>query len=401
MNNTNIEELVISCILQNEELIKDLYIKEECFTNPLNKKMIMFFKKHYANYGNLDLAHMVNCMTNEDSQRKLIDYCTNMIDSLAKPSKFYEYQELMEEQYRSNFLRNIASKFEKKEIDTDTFVEEIIKAQNETMMFNNDNGKISPDDMLERIRKKDKLLNLNRLHYLDKSIKIKRRTVNIIGARPSEGKSALALNLFCDYAKTYKCLYFNMEMTENEVFERMLGIESNQLIKDIIKPPNKEIEQKVRKTAIDIYNMKYEIVNGSKSIKSVRNKIIREQRDEHLIVFIDYVGYITTDKKGQSDKDRIGEIVRELNGLTKDYNCTIFVIAQINRNGSDMPTMVDLKDSGELEQTADTIILIHDPNKDDTSDIKDVKLIIPKCRSGKRNFSFGIEYNKATQRFTI
>ena len=79
----------------------------------------------------------------------------------------------------------------------------------------------------------------------------------------------------------------------------------------------------------------------------LKSKIIKEQRDEHLIVFIDYVGYITT-KAGQSDKDRIGEVTRELNNITKDYNCTIFLIAQINRNGSDVPTMQDLKDRGYL-----------------------------------------------------
>ena len=87
----------------------------------------------------------------------------------------------------------------------------------------------------------------------------------------------------------------------------------------------------------------------------------------------------------------------ELNNITKDYDCTIFLVAQINRNGSDTPTMQDLKDSGELEQTADTIILIHDENKEQNSDVKDIKFLIPKCRGGKRNVGIPIEFDKTKQ----
>ena len=126
-------------------------------------------------------------------------------------------------------------------------------------------------------------------------------------------------------------------------------------------------------------------------------EIIKEQREEHLIVFIDYVGYVTS-KAGLSDKDRIGEVTRELNNLTKDYNCTIFIIAQINRGGTDMPTMNDLKDSGELEQSADTIILINDPNKNNNDDTKVIELVIPKCRGAKRNVKLNIKYLKNMQR---
>ena len=396
----SIEDSLISCILLNENLINELYISEEFFVKPLNKKMINFLKKHYANYGNLDFAHMVNCIQTPQGKNDFMDYYTDKMDTIAHPSKFYEYQEQMQEEYRNMEINKAIERYESKELDKDTFVDKLNEIQNQSIMFSNNHNKVTPDEMISKIRSKDKLLQLNRLKRLDQHIKLKRKTINIIGARPSEGKSALSLNLFCDYAKTYKCLYFNMEMTEAEVYERMLGIESNMLIKDIVNPVSEGQEQIIKKTAIDIFNMKYEIVNGSKSIKSIKSKIIKEQRDEHLIVFIDYVGYVTN-KAGQSDKDRIGEIVRELNGITKDYDCTIFCVAQINRNGTDVPTMQDLKDSGELEQSADTIILIHDPNKQDTSSIKNIRLVVPKCRGSKRNVYLEAQYDKERQRFEI
>ena len=63
--------------------------------------------------------------------------------------------------------------------------------------------------MIYMIRNREKTINFKRFKALNEKLKIKKKTVNVIGARPSEGKSALALNLFCDLAKEYKCIYFN------------------------------------------------------------------------------------------------------------------------------------------------------------------------------------------------
>ena len=261
-------------------------------------------------------------------------------------------------------------------------------------------NKKTPEEMIYMIRNREKIIEFDRFKKLNEKLKIKKKTVNVIGARPSEGKSALALNLFCDLAKKYKCLYFNMEMTEEEVYERMLGIESDITIKDINIPQSEYQDKIILEIANKIYNFKYEVINGSKTVQSIKNKIIKEQREEHTIVFIDYTGYIVG-KQGQNDRERIGEAVRELNNITKDYDCTIFLIAQINRNGSDIPTMQDLKDSGEIEQTADTIILIHDDNKENNIDVKEVGLLIPKCRGGKRNIRIPVIFNKPKQRFEV
>ena len=180
----------------------------------------------------------------------------------------------------------------------------------------------------------------------------------------------------------------------------MLGIESNLPIETVLHPTTEVQNVKIDTAANAIYDLNYEVVQGSKTIKSIKSKIIREQRDGHLIVFIDYVGYVKG-KVNQNDRERIGEIVREFNDITKDYNCTIFLVAQINRNGSDKPTMQDLKDSGELEQTADTIILIHDQHPEITKSVKPIDLMIPKCRGGKRNIAILAEYDKERQRMEI
>ena len=399
MKQYDIENSLISCILQKHDLINELYVELDVFNNNLNKRMILFFRGIYDKYKSLDLTLMVNELKDTKQQEQLISYYTEMIMLEPIPSLFYDYQEQLITQYKDNKIRTQIDLFKNNKLSSEELLEEVNKIQNELVITKQKN-KVTPDEMLAMIRNQEKTIIFPRLWALNEKLRIKKKTVNVIGARPSEGKSALGLNLFCDLAKSYKCLYFNMEMTEAEVYERMLGIEADIPIKDIIKPQTEYQDNIIKETANKIYGYKYEVVNGSKTLSSMRSKIIKEQREEHLIVFVDYVGYIVG-KQGESDKDRIGNAVRELNNITKDYDCTIFLIAQINRNGSDVPTMQDLKDSGEIEQTADTIILIHDENKDSKEDIKEIGFLIPKCRSGKRNIRIAVEYNKTKQRMSI
>lgn len=399
MKQYDLEDAIFSCIFQRPKLIEELFIELECFKKPLNKRIILFLKNFYQKYKCLDLSLMLSELSSETSKDSFIQFYMEVLDLEPSPSLFYQYQQKLIDEHKDDLIKHEIKKFSDNKITIDSLVESINKISNEVMIIKQNNKK-TPEEMLKMIRNRNKLIEFNRFKALNEKLKIKKRTVNVIGARPSEGKSALAINLFCDLAKSYKCLYFNMEMTEEEVYERMLAIESDIPIANVISPVTEYQNNIIKETANRIYNYKYEVINGSKTILSMKNKIVKEQREEHLIVFVDYAGYIVG-KQGQSDRERIGEAVREINNITKDYDCTIFLIAQINRNGSDIPTMQDLKDSGEIEQTADTIILIHDDNKENNADIKKINFLIPKCRGGKRNVKIPVEYNKSKQRMEV
>lgn len=399
MKQYDLEDAVISCIVQKHNFINELFVSIECFKNPKNKRLLVLLKKAYQEYNTLDLNLLLTEIPSDYEKNFIIERYIELDCLVPDPSLFYEYQQKLIDRHKDEKIKFEIKKYTDKKMKLDELVENINKVSNEVLVIRGNNKK-TPDEMLKMIRNREKVILFPRFWALNEKLRIKKRTVNVIGARPSEGKSALAINLFCDLAKEYKCIYFNMEMTEEEVYERMISIESNITIADVNKPQTEYQNNKIIETANKIYNYKYEVINGSKTVQSMKNKIIREQKDGHLIVFIDYIGYVVG-KKGQNDRERIGEAVRELNNITKDYDCTIFLIAQINRNGDNEPTMQDLKDSGEIEQTADTIILIHDKNKTNNSDVKEIDLLIPKCRGGKRNIRIPIEFNKPKQRMEV
>lgn len=395
MKQFDIEQYILASIVLKPSLINELYIDTNCFSDDYHKWLIAFFKEAYDRFKQLDPIVLTNAIKDDNSKKKFIVYFNELQELIAVPSSFYEYQQMLVDYKKESLIKGQIKSFEKKNITSDELYESMTTIINDTMIIKQEN-KVSPEEMIGMIRNKDKLLEFDKFRAFNEKLHFKKKTINVIGARPSEGKSALALNLFCDLVKTYKCLYFNMEMTEVEVYERMLAIEGGFTIQDINKPVTEYQDKKIQEIAKKIYSYKYEVINGSKTVKAIKNKIIREQREGHVIVFIDYIGYIVG-KKGQNDRERIGEAIRELNNITKDYNCTIFVIAQINRQGTDVPTMQDLKDSGELEQTADTIILIHDQNKNDNQDIKEINLVVPKCRGAKRNVRLETTFDKPKQ----
>ncbi len=397
----SLEEQIIACIFNKEALINELFIDEKCFQNPQNRKIINFLKKEYKERKTLDYQIIYQDFPTEERQMNFLKYYSRIIDEyIPIASNFYSYQERLQESYRDIQIDNLIKKYDNHLIEREELINKIREIDNENLYLKKKNNKKTPEEMLKIIRTTEKQIKFDRLNKINSKLYLKENTINVIAARPSEGKSALALNMFCDLSKNYKCLYFNLEMTEPEIYERMLGIESSIPIENIKEPKTNYQNEKIKEYASKIYNYNYEVVNGSKSINSIMTKIIKEQREEHLIVFIDYIGYVTS-KYGMSDKDRIGEITRELNNLTKDYNCTIFIVAQINRSGTDNPTMEDLKDSGELEQSADTIILINDPDKQNNESTKDINLLIPKCRGAKRNFGLKVRYFKESQQMEV
>ena len=407
--NYELEDAMLACLLLKPSLVDEIYINDVVFMNPLNRKMLVYFKDFYRKNKNLDLTLMVNNIPNKESQAKFIDYIVPISNSIASTAAFYSYQEQLQEKYKNNQISQIVQKYIEHQINKDELIDEINDIQSQNLTIVNV-GKKNRNEILELIRKQNKFLQFERFSKLTKELNFKTNTVNLIAARPSEGKSALALNLFLDLAKNYKCLYFNLEMTEVEVYERLVGIESAIPISDIRTPQTQFQDAKIIESIDKICSLNYQIINRSQNIKSIKSKIIKEQRDEHLIVFVDYVGYVQN-KWGQSDKDRIGEVVREFNNITKDYDCTIFLVAQINRNGVKRvgedknpppPIMEDLKDSGELEQTADTIMMIYDPYSVTSKSVeKDIKILIPKARGAKRNVAIEIHYNKLNQRMEI
>ena len=192
----------------------------------------------------------------------------------------------------------------------------------------------------------------------------------ILAARPKIGKTAFAAEVAENVARTGKTVcFFSQEMECTEVYERILsknsGIPMNTLIdkrfKDKTRPEsarNRELLE-ISKAIDDIYNLPLKINDTpSLSVNDIRLEC-RMVQNLGLIV-IDYLQLMRSDKKCENRNQEVGSICRDLKCLAGELNVPILCLSQLNRVSDEnkRPSPTDLRDSGEIEQSCNKLILM-------------------------------------------
>ena len=179
----------------------------------------------------------------------------------------------------------------------------------------------------------------------------------IIAGRPSMGKTSFALNLI--YNLTYHlCLpvyLFSLEMSKNEILDKLIALISNINIQTIQKKffTDKQwgnIQQtcnRLAQTSLFIND------NGYSSIDYIKQQC-KEHKIYDQIIIIDYLQLIQVEKEDIKNRSQeIGNITRTLKLLAQQINSTIFVLSQLNRNienrSNKRPLLSDLRESGCID----------------------------------------------------
>ena len=216
-----------------------------------------------------------------------------------------------------------------------------------------------------------------------------------VAARPSMGKTALCLNMaqYMAFKKDYSVAIFSLEMSKNQLMNRLLSMES------------KVNSQNIRTGSLkdDDWSSLIEsagIIGGSKlmiddtpgiTVSEMRSKC-RKYKLEHGmdVVFIDYLQMMSSaSRKSDSRQQEISEITRSLKALARELDVPIVVLSQLSRlpdqRASDhRPVLSDLRESGSIEQDADVVMFIYrDDYYNRDSERKGIaEIIIAKQRNG-------------------
>lgn len=387
-----IEQSILSVLLMNDYLIKECELDYKEFNIPMHQTIYIAIKNVLEKYNVIDLALIQEeCKGIGDMTTYIID----LMDAYVTSGSLHVYISKLREFNTTKEIEELTKQLRDKEIDLNKFAEEVRKLEI-NVTDTTDTNMLSSEEIIDLICTSNSELEFNKFAWLQDKVRFIERTVNIISARTSVGKSAFSLNLANDLADKYKVLYINMEMTEKELYQRLVSINANVPIEDFTNL-SQEQKNRVINAVNKISKKKIKIYNGSKSVNGLRKIFNRECKKEHCIAFIDYVGYVTTGKN-QNDRERIGEAVRQIQLMSKDYGVTVFLVAQINRDGQKAPTLTHLKDSGELEQTGHVVIMLHNPDKDISNQTPIYDIIIAKNRSGKKG-KIKTLFDKNTQTF--
>lgn len=228
----------------------------------------------------------------------------------------------------------------------------------------------------------------------DKLWGLRRRKFYIIAARPSIGKSAFSLQIAYDIACQGKnVLVLSLEMTVQDMLERLFcyeyKIDNQQLDRGNFKAHAASFDTFCRKLNSTKLVLSDCIGREFEEIEQILDKITVKPD----VIFVDHLNAIKT--SGFNTKMDIDQYIINLNTIAKKHNLVMVLCCQINRASQDdkdkTPHLHDLKGSGNLEEMADVVMLLHWPWKYKSNKTKNIRksdfvVIIGKNRNGPTGY---------------
>lgn len=192
----------------------------------------------------------------------------------------------------------------------------------------------------------------------------------IVGGASSMGKTSLAL-AFAFNASFYgqvPTVLFSYEMSNQQLLSRLISSDSGIDNKWILKGSLDQTELgKIHESAGRIEQTPIYIDDcNNSSLRYLVNKIRQYVITKKVkLVMVDYLQLVTNNKKGRSREQEVSEVARTLKNVAKELKITIIALSQLNRGvgqrAESRPTIADLRESGEIEQAADMVVLIYRP----------------------------------------
>ncbi|GAB6091362.1 replicative DNA helicase [Spirochaeta dissipatitropha] len=215
----------------------------------------------------------------------------------------------------------------------------------------------------------------------------------VIGARPSIGKTSLALSLANRMALKEKRRvgFFTLEMSRLSIMQRIISMEApidaGKLRKGALRPAD---FPRLFDAAARIYDAQMWITDiPNMPLLDVRAQSRRMKKLHDVeIIFIDYLTLIRPEKTDIPRHEQIAEISRSLKALARELDIPIVVLSQVSRDSEGKrPTLSNIRESGSIEQDADVVMFLHrerDETRegDDGDQVIPTELIIAKQRNG-------------------
>ena len=216
----------------------------------------------------------------------------------------------------------------------------------------------------------------------------------VIGARPSIGKTALALSMAINISIRSKIPagFFTLEMSAMALMQRVVSSEarlnSSRLRTGLLRPSD---FHNLTEAAGRIYDAPL-YIDDSPNMKLLDLRAqARRMKSKHdvKIIFIDYIGLIEPETKGNVPRhEQVAEISRSLKSLARELDIPIVTLSQVGRQSEGKaPTLADLRESGSIEQDADVVMFLHrerEANNEEEGGRSNIvtELILSKQRNG-------------------
>jgi replicative DNA helicase len=238
---------------------------------------------------------------------------------------------------------------------------------------------------------------------------LQRSDLIIVAARPSMGKSSLALNMVQNAALRHHatCAIFSLEMSKQQLAHRLLcsesGVDATKLRLGMIN----ESDQRKLHRAFELLSEAPIYIDDTPSISitELRSKSRRLAAEVGIeLVVVDYLQLATTGRNNENRVQEISAISQSLKGLARELNAPVLALSQLSRaveaRTPHIPMLSDLRESGSLEQDADIVLFIYreDMYNRDTDKKGIADIYVAKHRNGPTG-QFSLLFLEKSTRF--
>lgn len=410
----DIEEAVLGIILLNKEAIDEIIsiLSSEMFYKETNQKIFKCAISLYKHEKPIDILTVTEELraTGELESTGGPVYLANLTIKIYPVSQIAYYALIIKEKYIRRELIRYSTEIQNRAFDESIDFTELVEySESDLLKITDDIYKSEPvslgklvDGVIDKIQKiinhEIKLIgNPTGLVKLDRMTGgIKDGEYVLIAARPSIGKSALALQIALNSAELKTPVgVFSCEMSGEMVAQRAISGVSGKTNIELLRG-DCSIEKLLKDTE-NLVNLPIHIDDTSGlSIIELRSKA-RKLVMKHgvKLIIVDYIQLMKGE--GRSREEEVSNISRGLKSIAKDLNIPVIGLSQLNRKceerSTKRPQLSDLRESGTLEQDADIVIMLHRPayygfaemETDEGSDVSSrgvLELIIAKNRNG-------------------
>lgn len=380
----NFEDILICFLFTTEnsdEVLETATI--ELFKNPLNKECFEIAKKLKKDNKEVSLVNAVKAGMNKELLLKINRMSNSLtIGQLSTPVEFYISE--IKEQFYENQIEKRIKETVVNAVTSNKWQEEaelLIKDLNLLLDTGTVNKRLKTIKdiahserqsyyLREELAKTGKMSGLNSgIEAINKFTGGFQKELIILAGRPSMGKTALALFHACNIGEPG--IYFNLEMNDSQLCQRLILQYSNeQILSNNLRDGRLTNEEKIKfeQTVGIIEGLPVYVYDKAKLSLQELSRVVRKEHREGRCnwVIIDYLQLMTIEGiKFPTRELEVAEISRSLKALQKDLNIPIIALAQLSRGveqrADKKPMLSDLRESGSIEQDADTVIMIWRP----------------------------------------
>jgi len=409
------EESLLGNILLYKDAIQETIeagISSEDFYLDKHKKIFQIMQAMYENKEKVDTVSLSSKLKDFDYFDKVggLEYLMKLTDSTISNVNTKDYIKIVKNKSLSRQIIKAGEEIATNGYDGKTGIDEILEAAEKKILditrSRTDSDFKSGSEVFEAAIKKIEAIEASgsaitgvrtRFSSLDNmTAGLQKGDLILLAARPSMGKSALALNIAVNSAMVSQgaCAIFSLEMPAEQLAMRMLSakakVEGQKLRQGQL---NDTDWSRINEAAQELKHQKF-FIDDTPGIKisEMYAKCRKLKNDYGLyLVIVDYIQLIQATGKSESRQQEVSNISRKLKALARELDVPVVALSQLSRNVESRqdkrPMLSDLRESGSLEQDADIVMFIyrkdyyeHEQNNPDQRE--DVELILAKHRNG-------------------